>query len=176
MTESSTTDNLYNTEKSNSNHRISSLKILSSNSDLNPAKNLSAPLLKKLYVTSDFGERYNPVSHKEAFHTGIDLRADYDTVLSIASGIILKEGYSVRAGNFMVVQHGNGIESIYCHLNNFLLNQGDWVLAGSHIAISGATGAVTGLHLHFAIKAEGKFTDPIPLLVAIRRFNTKENY
>lgn len=101
----------------------------------------------------------------------MDLRANYNTVLSIACGIILKEGYNFRAGNFMVIQHGNGIESIYCHLNNFLLNQGDWVLAGSRIAISGATGAVTGPHLHFALKVNEKFADPVPLLKTIEQFN-----
>lgn len=131
---------------------------------------------KRLYVTSYFGARYNPVLHKEAFHTGIDLRANYDTVLSIADGIILKESYNVRAGNFMIIDHGNGVESIYCHLNNFLLNQGDWILAGSCIAISGATGAVTGPHLHFALKVNEKFADPVPLLKLIEQFNREKNY
>lgn len=175
MAGSFTIDNLYTSKKIDSNHQISSLKTHASSPDLKPAKNLSAPLLKWLYVTSGFGERYNPVLHEESFHTGIDLRANYDTVLSIACGMILKEGHNLRSGNFMVIQHGNGIESIYCHLGGFLLRPGDVVIAGSKIAISGATGAVTGPHLHFAIKVEGKFTDPMPLLIAIGRFNTKEN-
>ena len=174
MAESSTTDNFYNTEKSDSNHRISSLKIPSSNPDLKPAKNLSAPLLKRLYVTSDFGERYNPVLHEEAFHTGIDLRAGNDTVQSISSGIIIKEGYNSRAGNFLVIQHENGIESIYCHLSSFLLRPGDQVSEGSRVAISGNTGAVTGPHLHFALKIEGNLTDPRPLLIVIVQFNRKK--
>ena len=177
MAESSTTDNFYNTEKSDSNHRISSLKTTAhSKPDLKPAKNLSAPLLKRLFVTSDFGERYNPVLHGKDFHAGIDLRAYYDTVLSIAGGIILKEGFSLKAGNFLIIQHGNRIKSIYCHLSSFLLEPGDKVIAGSKVAISGATGSVTGPHLHFAIKAEGKFTDPMSLIIAIEQLDRKVNY
>lgn len=171
MTGSLTIDNIYAPEKSGSDYQISSLKIPASKIDLKPVKIFSSPLLKRLYVTSDFGERYNPVLHKEVFHRGVDLRADHDTVLSIARGIILKEGYSLKAGNFLVIQHRNGIESIYCHLSSFLLNPGDWVLAGSRIAISGATGAVTGPHLHFALEIQGTFADPIPLLKIIEQFN-----
>lgn len=135
--------------------------------DLNPTKIFSLPLTGKLYVTSDFGERHHPVLHKEIFHTGIDLRADYQIVNAIANGIIEKEGYDARAGNFIVIQHGNGIESIYCHLSNFLFKPGDLVFAGDGIAVSGATGAVTAPHLHFAIKEDGKFIDPLSILKAI---------
>lgn len=63
MTESSTTDNFYNTEKSDGDYQISSLKIPASKPNLKPAKNISAPLLKRLYVTADFGERCNPILH-----------------------------------------------------------------------------------------------------------------
>lgn len=178
MLDDSSADNDRVTTNENDNaNQISRLKkIAHSKPDLKPVKIFSSPLLKRLYVTSDFGERYNPVLHKEAFHTGIDLRAYYDTVLSIARGIILKEGYSLKAGNFLIIQHGNGIESIYCHLSSFLLEPGDQVIAGGKVAISGATGAVTGPHLHFALKIEGKFADPVPLLKIIEQFNRKENH
>lgn len=135
--------------------------------DFKPTKILSLPLTGKLYVSSDFGERHHPLLHKEIFHTGIDLRADYQIVNAIANGIIAKEGYDARAGNFIVIQHGNSIESIYCHLSNFLFKPGDLVLAGDGIAVSGASGTVTAPHLHFAIREDGKFIDPIPILKAI---------
>jgi len=137
---------------------------------------LSSPLEGKLYVTSYYGERYHPVFHKEIVHAGIDLRAGYEMVNSIAKGIVVKEGYDLRAGNYVVIGHGNGIESIYCHLSKFLLKTGDWVFAGDGIAISGATGAVTAPHLHFAVKENGKFIDPLSLLKAVVQFNKKENY
>ena len=141
--------------------------------DLTRTKIVSPPLNGKLYVTSDFGERFHPILHNETLHTGIDLRADYEMVHTIANGIIVKEGYDARAGNYIVIQHGNGIESIYCHLSKFLFNPGDLVFGGDGIAISGATGAVTAPHLHFAIKENGKFIDPLPLLRAIVEYDRK---
>ena len=133
--------------------------------------NVSTPLNSALFVTSDFGERFHPIFQIETLHAGIDLRANYEVVNSIANGIISKEGYDKRAGNYIVIQHGNGIESIYCHLSKFLFKPGDLVFAGDRIAISGATGAATAPHLHFAVKENGKFIDPKPLLNAIVEYN-----
>ena len=129
------------------------------------------PLKGRLFITSGFGERFHPILQNETLHTGIDLRANYEVVSSIANGIISVEGYDTRAGNYIVIQHGNGIESIYCHLSKFFRKPGDLVFAGDSIAISGATGEVTAPHLHFAIKKDGKFIDPEPLLKAILNTN-----
>ncbi len=141
--------------------------------DLTPTEIVSPPLNGKLYVTSDFGECFHPILHNETLHAGIDLRADYEIVNAIANGIIIREGYDARAANYIVIQHGNGIESIYCHLSNFLFKPGDLVFAGDGIAISGASGAATAPHLHFAIKENGKFIDPLPLLRAIVEYDRK---
>ncbi|HUZ61917.1 MAG TPA: M23 family metallopeptidase [Hanamia sp.] len=138
---------------------------------LKSTKIFSLPLNGMLYVTSGFGERYHPVYHKEMFHDGIDLKADYEIVKTIANGFIAKQGYDERAGNYLIIQHGNGIESIYCHLSKFLCSPDDLVFAGNAIAISGATGAVTAPHLHFAIKKDGRFIDPLPVLKAIISHN-----
>jgi len=132
---------------------------------------LAPPLKGKLHVTSYYGERYHPVLHKQTVHLGIDLRADYDIVNTIANGIVVKEGYDSRAGNYVVIGHGNGIESIYCHLSKFLLKAGEFVLAGDPIAVSGVSGTTTAPHLHFAIKADGRYVDPLPLLKAILLLN-----
>jgi murein DD-endopeptidase MepM/ murein hydrolase activator NlpD len=129
------------------------------------------PLKGRLFITSGFGERFHPILQRETLHAGIDLRANYEVVNSIANGIISEEGYDSRAGNYIVIQHENGIESIYCHLSKFFRKPGDLVFAGNSIAISGATGEVTAPHLHFAIKKDGKFIDPIPLLKAILNTN-----
>ena len=138
---------------------------------LKPSMMVCLPLSGKLHLTSDFGERFHPILKRESLHTGIDLRADYEIVHAIASGIIEREGYDARAGNFIVIEHGIGIESIYCHLSKFLHEPGDIVFAGDEIAVSGTTGEATGPHLHFAIKENGKFIDPVPLLQAIVRYN-----
>jgi murein DD-endopeptidase MepM/ murein hydrolase activator NlpD len=129
--------------------------------------NVSAPLNSALFVTSDFGERFHPILQRETLHAGLDLRANFEIVNAISDGIIVKEDYDTRSGNYIVIQHGNGIESIYCHLSKFLCRPGDLIFAGDRIAVSGATGAATAPHLHFAIKENGKFIDPLPLLKAI---------
>ena len=109
--------------------------------------------------------------HKRTIQRGVDLRADYEIVNSIANGIIVKEGNDSRAGNYAVIDHGNGIESIYCHLSKFLVKTGEFVLAGGAIAVSGVSGTTTAPHLHFAIKAGGRYVDPLPLLKAILLLN-----
>jgi murein DD-endopeptidase MepM/ murein hydrolase activator NlpD len=144
---------------------------LNKQKDRNQQKIFSLPLNGKIYITSDFGDRYHPTLKKEMLHAGIDLRANYEIVKSIANGIIVQEAYDARAGNYLIIQHGNGIESIYCHLHKFLLKSGDLVFAGESVAISGATGVVTAPHLHFAIKENGKYIDPLALLRAIVRIN-----
>ena len=133
-------------------------------------KIFSLQLNGMLYVTSGFGERYHPVYHKEIFHAGIDLQADYEIVKTIANGIIAKQGYDERSVNYLIIQHGNRIESIYCHLSKFLCHPGDLVFAGDAIAISGAIGSVIAPHLHFAIKEDGRFIDPLSSLKVIARY------
>jgi len=160
---SGTKDKFGSSQKKESQNEIDFERILVLKSN----KIFSLPLSGMLYVTSGFGERYHPIYHKEIFHDGIDLKADYEIVKTIANGFIAKQGYDERAGNYLIIQHGNGIESIYCHLSKFLCSPDDLVFAGDVIAISGATGAVTAPHLHFAIKKDGRFIDPLPVLKAI---------
>jgi murein DD-endopeptidase MepM/ murein hydrolase activator NlpD len=140
-------------------------------SGLKQIKSVCLPLSGKLLVTSGFGERFHPILSKESLHTGIDLRAGYEIVHAIAQGIIMKQGYDARSGNFVVIYHGNGIESIYCHLSKFLKKPGAIVLAGDELGVSGETGVATGPHLHFAIKENGKYIDPLPLIQAIDTYN-----
>ena len=155
----------------NSNKTKIQNKIDSKNKTVEEAfRNVSSPLNNRLFVTSDFGERYHPILQSETLHAGIDLRANYEIVNAIADGIIVREDYDTRSGNYIIIQHRNGIESIYCHLSKFFRKAGDLVFAGDSIAISGATGEVTAPHLHFAIKEDGKFIDPEPLLKAILEY------
>lgn len=132
-----------------------------------------SPLNGPLYITSSFGSRMHPVFRKETLHAGVDLRADHEEVIAIADGIIIKTGYGMREGRYMVVLHGRGIESIYCHLSTFIYNYGDYVSGGDVIAISGATGEVTGPHLHFGIKVNGNYINPIPFLLAVIKYKSE---
>jgi murein DD-endopeptidase MepM/ murein hydrolase activator NlpD len=140
-------------------------------SGLKQIKSVCLPLSGKLLVTSNFGERFHPILNRESLHSGVDLRAGYEIVHAIAMGIIIKQSYDARSGKYMVIDHGNGIESIYCHLSKFLHEPGATVLAGDVLGVSGETGEATGPHLHFAIKENGKYVDPLPLILAINRYN-----
>lgn len=132
-----------------------------------------SPLKGPLYITSSFGSRLHPVFRKETLHAGVDFRADHEEVIAIAGGIIVKTGYGTREGRYMVVLHGRGIESIYCHLSTFIYNYGDYVSGGDVIAISGNTGEVTGPHLHFGIKVNGNYINPIPFLLAVIKYKSE---
>lgn len=80
------------------------------------------------------------------------------------NGFIVSEDHDLRAVNYVVIRHTNGIESIYCELINFLLRYRDLIFASDRITISGTTGKTTIPHLHFTNKVHRKFIDPKPLL------------
>jgi len=134
---------------------------------------LSLPLQSKLYVTSSYGWRYHPVLGKRLKHNGVDLRARFQPVYSISIGTIEKIGKDARSGNYVIIDNFNNIETIFCHLSKVVVHIGDTVRAGQPFAISGATGKVTGPHLHFGIKVRGKYINPFPILKAIIRRNYK---
>lgn len=134
---------------------------------------LQPPLTNKLYVTSPYGWRYHPVLGKRLKHNGVDLRAKFQPVYSISIGTIEKIGKDTRSGNYVIIDNFNNIETIFCHLSKVVVHVGDTVRAGQAFAISGATGKVTGPHLHFGIKVKGKYINPLPILKAIIRRNYK---
>lgn len=131
--------------------------------------NIFPPLLK-LQINSGFGIRNHPILKRRTLHAGIDLKADNDPVIAIADGVVKKAAYGNREGFFIVIDHGNGIESVYCHLSTTYFTAGENVTGGDVIGISGATGAATGPHLHFGIKEEGRFVDPGGFLEGISIF------
>ncbi|TSJ40930.1 M23 family metallopeptidase [Mucilaginibacter corticis] len=117
--------------------------------------------LKHLLVTSAYGNRIHPITRARQFHRGIDLRAKHDTVYAIASGQA-QIGYNNRSGIYVSITDGP-LTCIYGHLSICLLGHGQ-VTAGEPIAITGATGLVTGEHLHLAINYQDRAIDPIKFL------------
>lgn len=123
--------------------------------------------LDRLHLTSAYGSRFHPVLGKWLKHNGVDLRADFQPVYSISFGIVERVIQDKRSGNYVVINNFNGIETVFCHLAKVLVKPGDTLKAGQPFAISGATGTVTGPHLHFGLKLKGKYINPLPLLIAI---------
>jgi murein DD-endopeptidase MepM/ murein hydrolase activator NlpD len=119
--------------------------------------------LKHLHINSDFGYRVHPITGKYVLHAGVDFQARSDTVYAILNGSVESVGYDSRLGVNIWLSHGP-FESVYGHLSRILISERDSVTAGEPIGISGATGQVTGEHLHFGIRYRHQYINSIKFL------------
>ena len=124
--------------------------------------------LKSVHISSGYGMRRHPISHKYVLHNGIDLLARYEKVYSMFPGTVVRVGEDDRSGKFITIRTG-GYTISYCHLSLQLVNEDDFVNAGTVIAISGNTGASTGPHLHITAKKDGKAFNAAILLEYIKK-------
>ena len=109
--------------------------------------------LVPIRVSSPFGYRVNPVTGNYGMHGGIDLSANSGTAIkSVLSGKVLKSKYSSDYGNFVTVDHGDGLVTLYAHCSKLLVEAGDSVKQGDVIALVGSTGRSTGPHLHLEVR------------------------
>jgi len=116
-------------------------------------------------VTSDFGLRRFFNEEPKSPHSGVDLHAaEGDSVLACADGRVLLTGNHYFAGNSIYLDHGEGVVSMYFHLSRILVKEGQRVQRGQPIGLAGATGRVTGPHLHWGLSLLGQLVDPMPLL------------
>ena len=112
-------------------------------------------------ITCKYGPRIHPVTKKQSTHTGIDIRAALDTsVYAAASGKVVTAGWNTAYGNMVIIDHGNGITTLYGHANKLLVKVGDVVNQGDTIMRAGSTGYSTGPHLHFEVRKNGTPQDP----------------
>ncbi len=112
-------------------------------------------------ITSPYGYRPNPFTGGMSFHPGVDLRASTGTpVLAARDGTVGDTGTLEIYGLFVIINHDGGYQSVYAHLDEILVSEGQVVDAGSRIALSGNSGISTGPHLHFEIRRNGKPADP----------------
>lgn len=114
------------------------------------------------YVSSGFGYRSYPDSE---FHSGLDIVNDYGApVYATATGIVAEAGWDGGWGNKIIIDHGNGLRTMYAHNSRLLVNVGDTVHKGQQIAEIGSTGFATGPHVHYQVELWGKPIDPTPYL------------
>lgn len=112
-------------------------------------------------ITSKYGEREDPINKKKAFHKGIDIDAKENTeVLASFSGTVKECGEDKELGKYILLDHGQGIETKYGHLNKIKVKKGEEVKKGKTIGESGSTGKSTGAHLHFEIIYMGENKNP----------------
>jgi murein DD-endopeptidase MepM/ murein hydrolase activator NlpD len=123
--------------------------------------------LKFVRISSSFDRhRFHPILHTERAHLGVDYAAPVGTpVWATAGGTVNFVGPRGGAGNAVILEHANGMESIYMHLSKFArgLHAGQAVRQKQVIGYVGATGLATGPHLHFSVKQNGAFIDPLKL-------------
>lgn len=114
------------------------------------------------YVTSPFGMRVHPVTGIYKLHDGMDLAANCGApITAAASGVVLKSEYNGPYGNQVQIDNGGGFVTSYSHLTSSVVKVGDVIEAGAPIGNAGATGLVTGCHLHFMTTLDGVPLDPM---------------
>lgn len=119
------------------------------------------PPLDSARVTSRFDYRVNPVTGRYVFHTGMDLgAAQGSNIYAMKGGSVTRAAYDSGYGNFVVVEHDNGIRTLYAHCSKLLVKAGDSVKKGQVIALVGSTGNSTGPHLHIEFRKDNQRYDP----------------
>lgn|GEM_PF-1073919 len=112
-------------------------------------------------LTSTYGWRTHPISGQETFHDGLDIAASTGTPIGAAAGGTVKfAGWSGGYGRFVVIDHGDGLETRYGHMSSIGVSTGQVVSAGEIIGYVGQSGDATGPHVHFEIRKNGKTLDP----------------
>lgn len=130
---------------------------------LTTEKSFTVPLKGK--VTSPFGERVHPITGKNSFHTGIDIGAAIGVRFACAyDGTVESVGQNENAGNYILMNHGDGLQTYYCHCSEILVEEGAVIRSGEIIGLVGETGKTTGPHLHFEIRRDGKRYDPASVM------------
>ena len=113
-------------------------------------------------ITSGFGKRKSPTKGASSNHQGIDISATTgSTVIAAAAGEVVISTYSYSAGNYIMINHGSGVFTIYMHLSKKIADVGQEVSQGQKIGEVGSTGYATGPHLHFGIRKNGSYVNPL---------------
>lgn len=122
---------------------------------------LEWPLPGYSRISSDFGTRVHPITGITHNHSGIDLPAPTGTPIYAAyDGQVAWSNYNWSAGNWVGIDHGNGLYTVYMHMSKLLVSEGQYVKKGDLIGLVGSTGSSTGPHLHFSIRLNGAYVDP----------------
>lgn len=112
-------------------------------------------------VSDDYGNRIHPILGVKQFHNGIDFAAPGGSpILAAQSGTVIAAAYSSTMGNYIMINHGGGVITIYMHASALYVSAGQTVTKGQKIAAVGTTGRSTGNHLHFSVRVNGSYVSP----------------
>lgn len=119
------------------------------------------PLASYTRMSDDYGWRIHPTLGVEKFHNGVDFAAPKGTAIYAAyDGKVVAATYSSSMGNYVMIDHGDGLYTIYMHASALYVSKGDVVVRGETIAAVGTTGRSTGNHLHFGVRLNGEYVSP----------------
>ncbi|WMJ76744.1 MULTISPECIES: murein hydrolase activator EnvC family protein [unclassified Sedimentibacter] len=123
---------------------------------------LAWPVPGHTRITSEFGGRPHPITGVWSTHGGTDIAAPYGTpIVSANDGVVIYAGYHYSYGNYIIVDHGGGIATLYGHCSKLLASKGQAVSRGESIALIGSTGESTGNHLHYEVRVNGVRKNPM---------------
>lgn len=112
-------------------------------------------------ISDDYGWRIHPTLGVNKFHNGVDFAAASGTPIYAAyKGTVVGAAYNSSMGNYVMINHGNGLYTIYMHASRLYVSSGQSVSAGDKIAAVGTTGRSTGNHLHFGVRLNGEYVNP----------------
>ena len=113
-------------------------------------------------IVSGFGYRRHPILGGVRFHYGVDIAAPFGTTIcAAADGVVVFAGWRRAYGNTVIIDHGNGLATLYAHCSELLVSEGAVVRQGQPIARVGSTGLATGPHLHFEVRRYGEPVNPL---------------
>lgn len=112
-------------------------------------------------ISDDYGNRMHPTLKVEKFHNGVDFAAPSGTaILAAYDGKVVGAAYNSSMGNYVMIDHGDGLYTIYMHASKLYVSNGETVSKGQQIAAVGSTGRSTGPHLHFSVRLNGSYVSP----------------
>ena len=123
------------------------------------------PVPSSRNITSYFGNRTSPTAGASSQHKGIDIACGNGVpVVAASSGTVIVATYNYAEGNYIAIDHGGGVVTLYMHNSSLAVSVGQTVTAGQTIAYAGSTGISTGPHCHFGVRVNGGYVDPLSYL------------
>ena len=137
-------------------------KIAAGQISFDPGTGWQWPVPGRYKITSPFGPRIHPITGLPGNHTGTDVAAPKGTaILAARGGVVTISTYNNSYGNYVVVQHDNGIATLYAHMSSRAVSEGQIVTQGQTLGYVGSTGSSTGNHLHLEFRVNGKRQDAL---------------
>ena len=134
--------------------------------------NLQWPVPSCTLITSRFGYRVAPTTGASTYHGGLDVGAGMGaSIVAAGAGDVIYAGENGGYGNCVMIDHGNGVVTVYAHMSSIGVSYGQYVTAGQYVGAVGSTGVSTGPHCHFEIRINGAQTDPAAYFSGLSYWN-----